>query len=104
MTVKYNIIKVYQGRITDEEEELTLMQLSKLCHLPPQCVIEMVDEGILEPSGASIHAWRFPFSAIGRVRKVIRFQNDLDINLAGSALVLDLLGKIEHLEAKLARR
>jgi chaperone modulatory protein CbpM len=103
MSVKYNIIKVHQGRSVDEEE-LTLMQVSRLCRVSPECVIEMVHEGILDPSGIRVCTWRFPFSSVERVRRVMRFQHDLEVNLAGAALALDLLEKIARLEALLQRR
>lgn len=103
MTVKYNLISVHHGHIIDEQDRVTLMQLSRICQLPPECIIGMVDEGILEPDGARITAWRFPYSAIERIQKVVRLQHDLRINLAGAALTLHLLDRIALLEAN-ARR
>jgi len=103
MNVKYNIVRVHRGRIIDEQERVTLMQLSHICQLQPERIIEMADEGILEPDGMRIHGWRFPFSSIERIRKVIRLQHDLRINLAGVALTLHLLEKIAQLEASMRR-
>ncbi len=102
--MKYNVIKIYQGLIADEENDLTLIQLCDICNLLPESIIEMVDEGILEPQGQSKKSWRFPFSTVENVRKVTRFQNDLDVNLAGAALALHLLDRIEQLEVMLERR
>ena len=102
--MKYNIIKVYQGKITDEEDDLTLLQLCNMCRLSPEIIIEMVNEGILDPSGESISSWRFSFSTVENVCKVVRFQNDLNVNLAGAALALHLLEKIEQLEVLFNRR
>ena len=102
--MKYNIIKVYNGKITDEEDDLTLFQLCNLCRLSPEQIIEMVNEGILDPTGESIGNWRFSFSAVENVCKAIRFQNDLNVNLAGAALALHLLEKIEQLEALFNRK
>ena len=101
MSVNYNIISVHSGSIIDEQERLTLMQLSRVCQLPPERIIEMVDEGILEPDGMRIHAWRFPFSSIEIIRKVVRLQNDLRVNLAGVALTLHLLDRIAQLEMEI---
>jgi chaperone modulatory protein CbpM len=102
MKTEYSIIALHQGSLADEDE-LSLMQVSRLCRLSPACVIEMVHEGILEPSGNSVCAWRFPFASVERICKVVRFQNDLAVNLAGAALALDLLEEIAHLEAMLQR-
>jgi chaperone modulatory protein CbpM len=102
--MQYNIIKVYQGEITDEENDLTLLQLCNMTRLTPELIIEMVNEGILNPVGDGKKAWRFSFSTVENVCKVIRFQNDLNVNLAGAALALHLLDKIEQLEDLLERR
>lgn len=102
--MEYNIIKVYQGTITDEENDLTLLQLCDICNSLPELIIEMVNEGILEPKGKGEKSWRFPFSNVENVRKVVRFQNDLDVNLAGAALALHLLDRIGQLEVMLERR
>ena len=102
--MKYNIIKVYHGKITNEEDDLSLIQLCNLCRLSPELIIEMVNEGILNPTGESVRAWRFPFSTVENVCKVLRFQNDLNVNMAGAALALHLLEKIEQLETLYNRR
>jgi chaperone modulatory protein CbpM len=44
---------------------------------------------------------RFSAASIVRVQKANRLQRDLGVNLAGTALVLDLLDRIEALEARL---
>ena len=100
MSVEYSIIKVHQGPIIDDEE-LTLMQLSRLCPLRPALLVEMVEEGILEPTGNTVCGWRFSFATIELVRRVQRIRNDLDVNLAGVALALELLEKIESLQSEI---
>ena len=101
--MRYNIIKVYQGEITDEENDLTLLQLCNMTRLTPELIIEMVNEGILNPAGDGKKVWRFSFSSVENACKVIRFQNDLNVNLAGAALALHLLVRIEQLEDLLDR-
>ena len=100
MSSDYDIIKVHEGKVVDDEV-ISLMQLSRICHLPPAFVVELVDEGILEPEGESASNWRFSFSVVERVKTVARFQHDLDVNLAGAALALELLDRIETLRAQL---
>ena len=102
--MKHNIIQVCHGKILDDENDLTLHKLCNICQLTPELIIEMVNEGILDPSGESIKAWRFSFSIVDRVRKIQRLQNDLNVNLAGAALALHLLDKIEQLVAVIDRK
>jgi chaperone modulatory protein CbpM len=103
MNAGHNIIQLHEGRVVDDEA-ITLMQLSHICQLPPQFVIELVNEGILEPDGTSVSSWRFSYSVVERVKTVARFQHDLNVNLPGAALALELLDRINELEAQLLQR
>jgi len=102
--MKYNIIHIHHGTLADEESELTLIQFCNSCNIGPELVIEMVDEGILEPEGERRSAWRFSHDALENARKVLRLRRDLNLSLSGAALALELLGRIERLEAILERK
>ena len=83
--------------LLDESMELTLTELCSVCSVPEQLVIEIVAEGIVEPSGAERAQWRFSGVAITRIQRVIRLQREFEVNLPGAALALDLLEEIERL-------
>jgi len=99
--MRYPIVPVPPVTILDEDEEITLSQLCRACTVRAEAVQAMVEEGILEPIGSELHPWRFPGTSIRRVRIVVRLQRQLDVNLAGAALALELLERIEKLEAQL---
>lgn len=88
--------------LLDESAELTLPELCRLCAVERQVVLEIVAEGIVEPSGAAPEAWRFSGLAVTRVHRVLRLQHEFEVNLPGAALALELLEEIERL--KRARR
>jgi chaperone modulatory protein CbpM len=90
--------------IFDESTEITFVQLHRVCGVEATLVDEMIDEGILEPIGGQQDDRRFSYSSVRRTRKVIHLQRDLGINLAGAALALELLDRIETLKAELRRR
>jgi chaperone modulatory protein CbpM len=92
---------VMNGLILDETTTLTLDELSFACSVRVERIIELVDEGILEPVGHELGEWCFPGTSLGRARIAMHLQRDLDINLAGVALVLDLLDELESLRARL---
>jgi chaperone modulatory protein CbpM len=92
---------ILNGLLLDDETTLTLGELCRVCTVHAEWIIELVDEGILEPSGPDSDHWRFPGPSLLRVLRVRRLQQDLGINLAGAALVLDLLDEIEGLRARL---
>ena len=92
---------ILNGLVLDEETLLTLDELSHVCQVRTQWIIELVDEGILEPSDPEPTGLRFTGSCLQRVAVVRRLQNDLGINIAGAALALDLMEEIETMKARL---
>ena len=91
------------GSIFDETAEITVIELCEACSIELELVDEMIDEGILESTGGR-EPHRFPYSSVRRTRTVIHLQRDLGLNLAGAALALELLDRIEHLRLQLRRR
>ena len=95
--------KVLSGIVLDEETVLSLGDLCNACSRHAEWVVELVDEGILQPAGRNQEQWRFSGSSLQRARTAMRLQQDLQINLAGVALALDLLDEIESLRALIYR-
>ena len=87
--------------ILDETEEVTLADLTRTCRVHAEWVMELVEEGIIEPRGPDGPQWRFAATSVVRVQKAQRLQRDLGVNLPGIALALELLDRIEALEARL---
>jgi chaperone modulatory protein CbpM len=97
------MLSMLTGELLEEEMELTLAELCRVCRLPKERVVELVDEGVVEPLGRDPAAWRFRAVCVRRVRCAGRLQVDLGVNAAGAALALELLEEIETLRAQLAR-
>ncbi len=89
------------GILLDERSDLSLNDLSRACSVSVEWVIELVDEGVLEPIDLEQAHWRFPGSSLQKARIALRLQHDLGINLAGVALALDMLDEIDTLRARL---
>ena len=94
---------ILSGRILENESRLTLRQLCDACAVHAEYIIELVDEGFIEPSGVEKSHWCFSGITIKRVRKAKHLQRDLGINLAGVVLAIELMDEIEHLRATLRR-
>ena len=94
---------ILSGRILENESRLTLRQLCDACAVHAEYIIELVDEGFIEPSGVEKSHWCFSGITIKRVRKAKHLQRDLGINLAGVALAIELMDEIEHLRATLGK-
>ena len=89
------------GVVLGEQETVTLDELAGLCTVERRWVIALVEEGALEPLSPARDELSFPATALGRVRTAARLQRDLDLDVAGIALALDLLDEIELLRARL---
>jgi chaperone modulatory protein CbpM len=87
--------------ILDEAEQVTLADLTRTCRVHAEWVMELVEEGVIEPLGPGGPQWRFSATSIVRVQKAQRLQRDLGVNLPGIALALQLLDRIDALEARL---
>lgn len=83
--------------VFDETSVYCLKELCKLCRVHAQFIQDLIDEGILSPQGTNPRNWQFGAVEIKRIQISIRLQEDLRINLPGTALALDLLEEIEEL-------
>lgn len=83
---------------------VTWVSLKQLCRIggcSADWVVELVEQGILEPAGRDRATWRFHSSSLGVVTRVRRLQGDLGINLAGVAVVLALVEENARLKRRL---
>jgi chaperone modulatory protein CbpM len=89
------------GIILEELTELTLAEVCRACTVNVECIVELVEEGVITPIGREPHRWRFSGAHMRRATVALRLQRDLGINLAGAALALELLDEVEALRARL---
>lgn len=94
---------ILDGIVIDVHGEFSLAELSHVCGAPAEWIVELVDEGILEPVDLASRSWRFSGVSMLRARTVQRLQRDLGVNLAGAALALQLLDEVERLRRRLRR-
>jgi len=96
----HDISLVLTGTVI-EDDSLTLGQLCRACGAHADWIISLVEESIIEPKGEDIALWRFSGASLVRARSALRLQRDLGVNLAGIALVLDLIEELERLRTQL---
>lgn len=96
-------LSVLAGVLLDENTDLSLEDLCRVCGVERVVLVEMVQEGLLEPVDMRRMPWRFQGQALRRARTALRLRRDLEVNFAGTAMVLDLLDEIERLETRLRR-
>lgn len=95
-------IEVISGSILEEQASLTLVEICQNCHAPAETIIRLMEHGIINPiRGEKSSEWRFHQSALIRADKALRLKRDLDVNMAGVALALELLDEIDALRNQL---
>ncbi|MGA7802204.1 MAG: chaperone modulator CbpM [Gammaproteobacteria bacterium] len=92
---------VLSGVLLDEQSSIGLAELCRSAGLHAEQIIAMVEEGLLEPVGKDPHSWRFTGMAVRRVHIAVHLQRDLQVNLSGAALALELLDEIRELRRRL---
>jgi len=88
------------GMLLDERVCLTMVELCRATGLHAEAILSIVEEGVIEPLGPTPRDWRFTAESLARLNTVLRLQRDLDVNLAGVALVLDLLDEVKALRTR----
>jgi chaperone modulatory protein CbpM len=89
------------GEIFDDRAALTVEELSRLCSVDRTFIVELVEEGVLSVTELRAGEWRFAGAALRRARTAARLQRDLEINLPGVALVLQLMEELDRLRREL---
>jgi chaperone modulatory protein CbpM len=91
-----------EGVVLDEGLTVTLAELTQLCGSSTRTMQLMVTEGLLRPrQGEAPAEWRFDGLEVRRAQRAQRLRRDLDLNLSGTALALDLLDELEALRARI---
>ena len=81
-----------------EPEQLTLDGLAACTGVHPALITYFVGYGLLKPSARTGTQWFFDPACIARLRMIERLRRDLGANLAGIAVILDLLDRLTSLQ------
>ncbi len=96
--MKKNEIMIYEQRCS--RTLLSISDISRLVGVHADLVDRFFQHGLIDPQVKEPEPL-FEDKVLVRVRKIVRFREDLGINLSGCGLVLDLLDRIAQLEQQL---
>ena len=94
---------LFTAIVVEEDVHLSLVELCRACDAQEEQVQLWVVEGVLSPIGSSPPEWRFTGASLRRARLALTLTRELEINPPGVALALDLLDRIDALEASIRR-
>jgi MerR family transcriptional regulator, heat shock protein HspR len=80
---------------------LTRTELAAAVGIRPTLLTRLVQLGLVEPVAPG--AAEFPAASVSRLRRMLRLRAELGVNLTGAAIIVDLLERLERLEAELDR-
>ncbi len=92
--------ELHVGIVLERSGPFSLEELCTSCGLPREWVIELVEHGILEPEGRHPEVWLFTGAEMGRSRRAMRLQRDLQLNTEALSLALELLDEVHYLRRR----
>lgn len=87
------------------ETELFSLTLEELCEntgISSSFVMELVEYEVITPQITARSEHRIDVTQLQRIQTALRLQRDLEVNLSGIAIILDLLEERENLRNKIA--
>ena len=90
-----------EGSIVEHDVHMTMVELAQATHTPEDLIMAWVSEGVLSPAGASPEDWRFSGNSLQRAKTAARLMHDLELDLPGVALALNLLEELDQLRSQL---
>lgn len=88
---------VLTGIVLDETHVFTLQEIKEKFHIEDAFLNEMVEYGLFE-----ITAPEVDLPTLRRIQTVVHLHHDLEVNLAGAAVVLQLLDELEGLRVQMS--
>lgn len=104
MNRKNELVPVLEGLILEEQDALSIGEICRMCRVHADYILDLVDYGILEPVDKKMRQHCFCGECVMRILKAVRLQRDMGINLAGVAMILDLLDEIDELRSRPGER
>ena len=87
--------------VIGEECHYTVVEFSTIGGLSVEEISVYIEYGIIQPSGDNSEEWIFSLADLQRLQKALRLQHDLEIDLTGVALAIELLEEIDNLQSKI---
>jgi chaperone modulatory protein CbpM len=82
---------------------LSLKELTEYGSVSADYILELVDQGILDVVDQQNENILFRADTAARLQKLLRLQQQLELNLPGAAVALDLMDEIDRLHAQVAQ-
>ncbi len=86
--------------LLDEDAGIAFTELLAASRMSRDELIELIEQGALQPSGESEASWRFPPAALVTVRSAARLRSAFELETPALVVALGLLERIDELERR----
>ncbi|MGE8477865.1 MAG: chaperone modulator CbpM [Pseudomonas shirazensis] len=80
--------------------QLDMRTLCQEADITADWVIEIVEHGIVQPSGRTPDDWLFDDRAPVTLKRAVKLHQELELEWEGVALALELLEEVQHLRSE----
>lgn len=94
------LLKLPGLNLPEKSEYVAWAQLVEFTAITPSGMAELVELGWIEPAKTSNDEYLFSLRDVYRIQKLLRLCNDLEVTTQGGSIIVDLLERIEELEAE----
>ncbi|KTD31226.1 putative chaperone-modulator protein CbpM [Legionella moravica] len=89
------------GMLIEETTTYTFIEVCHKYHIPEELLTEMIEYGFFPNQPTDPKRIAIDEKALRRIESAFRLHRDLEINLPGVTLALELLEKIEKMQSEL---
>jgi chaperone modulatory protein CbpM len=92
---------VLTGVLIEEATSFSFVEVCHKYHIPEELLIELIEQGLFTHQSMNIKQITLSQKELKKIEKAFRLHRDLEINLPGVALALELLDEIEKMRHEL---
>jgi chaperone modulatory protein CbpM len=86
--------------MNDSFIELSMTDMCEAVKLPEQTFVELVEHGIIIPSGEHPSVWSFDLTMLSVAKRATRLHRDLELDWEAVALIVELIEERNQLQAE----
>lgn len=93
--------QVLVGMLIEDTSYFSFQEVCERYHIPKELLAEMIEYGLFSPQSAPVEQYYLSPRDLKRLESAFRLHRDLEVNLPGVALALDLLEQLEEMRSEL---
>jgi chaperone modulatory protein CbpM len=92
-----------QAQVLTDAVWISAEEICRITSLSVTTLAELVDLGVVHPRGERPAAWELPVSVLPALQTAARLMADLELNVSGAAVAMELLERRRELERRVAQ-